>query len=91
MVIFEAVSYALGSKGYEQEIREGIDDFCRVDRCIVVLNDSATVSLNFVSNCRTDLDVQRINSSADATLTSSHQFREAVTGAQYPSSGRAGG
>lgn len=39
MIILETVPNALGSKGYEEEVREGIDDFSGVDRCIVVLKE----------------------------------------------------
>lgn len=45
VVIFQTVSYALDPKVYEEEIREGIDDFGGINCCIVVLRDKADVSM----------------------------------------------
>lgn len=92
MAIFEAISCALDSKGDEEEIRKGVDDFCGIERCIVVLRSRA-VSMN-PNEHQISISLGLSEAAewvAFVVRTSSHQFSEAVTGAQYPSSGRAGG
>jgi hypothetical protein len=37
VVIFEAIADSLDSEGYEEQVREGIDDFCGVYCRIVIL------------------------------------------------------
>jgi hypothetical protein len=69
VIILEAISNTLYPKGYKKQVGKGINYFCGVSCCIVVLLKGKSV-----------FD----HSKFDFMLTSSHQFIVDDTGSQYP-------
>jgi hypothetical protein len=69
--ILQAIPYAFRSQSYEQEVREGIDNFGRVDCSIIILCMLLAIVLSSFTG--------------ESSLPS-HQLMVDVTGAQYPSS-----
>jgi hypothetical protein len=76
MIIFQAISYAFDPKPYKEQVRQSINNLGRVDCGIIILCNRM---------------VSRVSYEGVECDSPSHQLMVEVTGAQNPSSGRAGG
>jgi hypothetical protein len=76
MIVFQAIPYPFDPKPYKEQVRQGINNLGRVYGGIIILCDRMVSMVSYLG-----VECDR----------PSHQLIVEVTGAQNPSSGRAGG